>query len=254
MLPSVIFSIAYLFCFGDPLHSSISKIARSLIYGTGHMWFLPMLFACFIYTWIIHRLRLKPIIVLLLIFLSSIIFTSAQASLEYSGYYLFFFYLGFSIKVYKFNPMPYTRLRYIFLLAAISVVCFVAVNALNIKEMIPEEVTRSLKVCLLYIYAQLALQFTYSLPGTLAFYLFCLRLLYVKHIAVSPCITKLAGMCFGVYLFQEFIIKGIYYYSPIPQWVGPYALPWVCCMLALPLSMLCTQALLSTRLGRRLIG
>lgn len=63
ILPSIIFSILYCIIFYDINHP-INEIAYSIINGAGHMWFLPMLFWCFVGVYIAEKLKIKPIYVL----------------------------------------------------------------------------------------------------------------------------------------------------------------------------------------------
>lgn len=46
-IPSVIFSIAYIFLFVDDV--SFSHIVNGILSGVGHLWFLPMLFWVFVF-------------------------------------------------------------------------------------------------------------------------------------------------------------------------------------------------------------
>lgn len=59
LLPSLLFSIVYYLLFYDldvPLHSILLK----LLNGCGHLWFLPMIFWCFVICYILERLRVTP--------------------------------------------------------------------------------------------------------------------------------------------------------------------------------------------------
>lgn len=54
LLPCVVFSVIY-YCFFYDFHRPIYVIAYSIIQGTGHLWFLPMLFWCFIFTSLVEK-------------------------------------------------------------------------------------------------------------------------------------------------------------------------------------------------------
>jgi hypothetical protein len=256
LIPSILFSIAYLYILKDPSQNTLYENISSIFYGVGHMWYLPMLFSCFVVTWFFHRLHWKPYIVLILLFL--------LMSLDFSGfyllarfairpYYLLFFYMGFCLKAYSFDPMPYATWKNILLSTVCSAVCFYIVIAFRLGGQIS-----LLPVELPHVYVLLKatdfFRFFYTLPATAALYLFCMRIVYIKHITLPQRLVNLTGMCFGVYLFQQIILMYMYYHTPLPQHVSPYALPWIGFIVAMTLSLLLTKLTLSTRIGRWLMG
>ena len=54
MIPCMVFSLLYILLFGH-ITQPIQKTLYGLMNGVGHMWFLPMLFWCFVGTWIIEK-------------------------------------------------------------------------------------------------------------------------------------------------------------------------------------------------------
>ena len=48
IVPSVVFSLAYI-CLIENTSTGALSLIENIISGTGHMWFLPMLFICFIF-------------------------------------------------------------------------------------------------------------------------------------------------------------------------------------------------------------
>ena len=67
-------------------------------------------------------------------------------------------------------------------------------------------------------------------------------------------LIKLGGLCFGVYLLQQFILMGLYYYTELPVILGCYWLPWVGFLIALIGSLVFAWLLVKTKVGRFLIG
>ena len=60
ILPSIIFSVLYLLMFNRPGSLGIKEQLDSAMYilnGAGHLWFLPMLFWCFILMWILKEIH-----------------------------------------------------------------------------------------------------------------------------------------------------------------------------------------------------
>lgn len=67
-------------------------------------------------------------------------------------------------------------------------------------------------------------------------------------------LIRLGGLCFGVYLLQQFILIGLYRYTQLPSLLGCYVLPWLGFMVALVGSVLISQLLVKTKTGKFLIG
>ena len=67
-------------------------------------------------------------------------------------------------------------------------------------------------------------------------------------------LIRLGGLCFGVYLLQQFILKGLYNYTNFPTILGCYWLPWVGFVVTLISSVLIAFLMVKTKVGRFLIG
>lgn len=257
LIPSIIFSAAYLFLLGDPsqlnLLHKISAIAR----GYGHLWFLPMLFMCFVSTWIIHKLTIKPRYVIPALLILSIgnyyIFDIILGYLDIDSFFMLYFYCGFCIKAYRINPMPYATKKMISLCVCLATIMFVTTYMLDTFSWIT---TRYLSIPPfggINIHDSF-IRHTYAIPGLAALYLWSMRYVYTDGKTLSRHLQSLVGTCFGVYLFQEFILKIIYYHTNIPSYLSPYALPWIGFIVALSLSLILSKAFLATKIGRWLIG
>lgn len=68
--------------------------------------------------------------------------------------------------------------------------------------------------------------------------LLCTSYVYINRKQISGRTIQLGSYCFGVYLFQQFIIVAIYYYSSLPVFVDAKVLPWFVYVVALLLSIL----------------
>lgn len=79
-------------------------------------------------------------------------------------------------------------------------------------------------------------------------------LLKRKYIHVTPLMINLSTLCFGVYIYQQFILKIIYYQLDGLTLVTPWLLPWTGLLITLILSLLLSHYTLKTRLGKFLIG
>ena len=98
IIPSIIFSLLYTTMFYGK-EVVFPRYLYDLACGIGHMWYLPMLFVCFLTTWVIQRIKINEHLKLvILLFLA--IFSAKMPSLfriNTISYYLFFFYFGFYI-------------------------------------------------------------------------------------------------------------------------------------------------------------
>lgn len=75
-----------------------------------------------------------------------------------------------------------------------------------------------------------------------------------KHIQIPGFFVCLNTYCFGMYLFQQFILQILYYNTPLFVTVGPFWSPWVAIIITLILSYFFTLLLRLTRVGRFIIG
>ena len=74
-----------------------------------------------------------------------------------------------------------------------------------------------------------------------------------RKLTVPQWVVGLNGVCFGVYLFQQFILQILYYKTQLPSLVGPYWLPWFGLFVTLVLSYALTKLSLKTKIGRKLM-
>ena len=65
---------------------------------------------------------------------------------------------------------------------------------------------------------------------------------------------QVGGLCMGVYLFQQFILMGIYSYTSLSSVTNPYVMPWIAFAVALFGSLFLSYIFRLTKIGRFLIG
>lgn len=217
IIPSIIFSICYILLFGD-IHQSPAHTIYDIVNGAGHMWFLPMLFWCFIAIWIIGNYFPKPRIVLpILLVLSICPEISLPFRLSNTQYYLFYFYAGYCIQGKQFNLTRFYKTSYAIALSLVFLVLFYTLTMLGWR--IPP-ISRIARI----IYSSLGL----------------VLLFYFAGIIDSKCpkplpgwILKIGSLCMGVYLVQQFILKALYQHTSLPTALGPIWLPWAGFIIAL---------------------
>ena len=71
---------------------------------------------------------------------------------------------------------------------------------------------------------------------------------------LSQWIIRFGNLCMGVYLLQQFILKGLYNHTSLPEVLGCYWLPWMGFVITLICSVLITFLMMKTKSGRFLIG
>ena len=93
----------------------------------------------------------------------------------------------------------------------------------------------------------------YALAGIAFIYVLTNHILKTKKLNIPTWVKDLNTTCFGVYLFQQFILQILYYKTSLPSIVGSYWLPWIGLIVTLIISYILTKLSLKTRLGRQLI-
>ena len=76
----------------------------------------------------------------------------------------------------------------------------------------------------------------------------------VKHSDTSKwnLLLKLSDSCFGVYIFQQFILK-IIEHTQFPENANPYLYPWVAFVISLVASLVLTIFIRKTKFGSQLL-
>ena len=96
VVPGIIFSTAYIACFDSEIFKS-GGIILEILNGTGHLWFLPMLFCCFIMAYGINTVKGHDNFKFALCFIMSLcsgLLPLSVFRINSACYYILFFYLG----------------------------------------------------------------------------------------------------------------------------------------------------------------
>ncbi len=251
ILPSIIFSALYYVFFYK--YEGVGKAFYSIINGCGHMWFLPMLFWCFVGGWLLEKVKIDLPWKLLFLFFLNIFwlnFVPLPFQLNRAIPYLFFFYVG--VLVYKYSSFLKMHLswKYLVLSWVTFLIVFVLFRPLR-DVLIPNDTNGRIINGLIMAGNNLCL-LLYGITGLLAFYY--TAVFYTQRKEINSFIVQLASFCFGIYLFQQFILQFLYYKTSFPAFVGPYWLPWCGFVIAISCSIMLSVFLLRTKVGRFLIG
>ena len=256
IIPSILFSIIYYLLFYNLSDFSILSFIYDIINGCGHMWFLPMLFWTTIIAYVIDKIDIHPLLKLVGVCcfpLLSII--PAPLRLSTALYYIPFFYAG--ILVYRnrdaiINKIC-SRLSFSVLIGSILVVVFISTTFLN-RDILPILSNSDSIIVKGVIYAcKRYSQLICAVCGIAFIYSIVNYLIHVKKIQIPKWFIELNATCFGVYLFQQFILQILYYKTSLPSLAGSYWLPWVGLVVTLILSYLLTKLSLKTKIGRQMM-
>lgn len=155
-------------------------------------------------------------------------------------YYFFFFYLG---QVFWQNRSIFfsnLTLRKMLSLWLLFVVMFVGLRILkaNVMEMAEGNIPFVQKV--VFSIVSKACQLTYASFGLTA--IFATGLFVTSKHKLSDWYIGLGNLCFGVYIFQEFILKYLYYFSELPRNCPPHVIPWVSFTITIIFSLCLSKA------------
>ena len=256
LLPSVVFSIVYVALFYDIKGQTVGELLLTILSGAGHMWYLPMLYWVMLMCYGIDKINcsnwLKILGVAVLPILSILPF---PLRIDRAVYYVLFFYLG--MVIYRNRDAIISRIKSLrqVVLSFLIFVCIYAVGLYIAESGIMDPYTNSGNLIEKAIAIEVVkyVKIVYCILGIIFIYILVNYFLEVKKVRVTPWVINISGLCFGIYLFQQFILQILYYKTTLPSLVGPYWLPWVGLVITLILSYLLTKLSLKTKLGRQLM-
>lgn len=252
IIPSVIFSVLYYFCFMYKQEDFGIGVVKEWIRGVAHMWFLPMLFWCFLITRIILPFSDKhyKFVVFISVIASIMSFLPLPLQIDKCLYYIPFFLVGVSCGrgVIRSIYPPNKKLVLICALFLVFFVLFTKQNSFLLS--IIDDYSISMKF-ILYSLINVG-KIVYSGLGVFLIYLIMCRV-KAKDTEVSPSLIKLSECCFGVYLIQQFVLVYLYDYTTLPIKIHYLMVPWICFFIALLVSILFSYSLRQTTIGRNII-
>jgi len=251
--------------------------------GIEHLWFLPMLFWCFLACWLIDRLLqwlhnrheawFRPVGWLLLIMLAGVSLlrvTGLKMGLSRVPYFLFYFYFGYWLRMVACMKgitwdaaAEGKRSPWVFILLWVLYLFFLLMHLQATHLTLPgctfecPSWPRGYSLFVLHL-----LSFAHTTCGILALY-FTVDYWLSRHRSAdsqpSSFLRECSRLCYGVYVFHMFFMKPIYYNTAFPAWccgseVGVWLMPWMVLAVTMGFSILATWILLKTRFGRFLIG
>ena len=215
------------------------------------MWFLPMLFWCFIMVWIFEQIKVSDgFKIAILVCLNLFFVVSLPLRLSMTATYLIYFYGGYVI--YKHSAVIKSSLTSKHIIWCWVVFIFLFVVFRPLKETLIIGNGENILSKALTISGKHACQLIYGSVGTISFYITAVWYTQRKQLKIFT--LKLASLCFGIYLFHQFVLQLLYYHTSLSPVVGPYWLPWIGFAFAFIVSLLLSVFSSNTKLGRILLG
>lgn len=254
IIPSIVFSLIYILIFNPHLFYDPLKLIYSALEGYGHMWYLPMLFWCFIGIVLVEKSRITALQGIILFSVLSILsYFHLPLRLKYTMYYMVFFYGGYIIGKQSLDIKRLVSIKYIlfFLLCYGSIfiftqLYFIPMVQLNNNISIEHKIIGSITIRIFH--------FLYAWCGTIAIVLISMFLIQKCQLKISTTLVKIGTLTFGIYIFQQFILKWLYYHTIFVNLIPDYLIPWIAFGITLILSFFATILLRSNKYGRYLIG
>ena len=256
LLPSVVFSAIYVALLYDTTSRSVGNLLLTIVSGAGHMWYLPMLYWVMLMCYAVDKLECSNKWKILgLIALPVLSILPLPLQINRAVYYALFFYLG--MLIFRNRDVIISKIKSIkqVLLSLFIFVCIYAVGLYVREGGLMDVYTDSVNLITKAISIEIMeyIKIIYCTLGIIFIYILVNYFLEVKKVRVAPWVINLSGLCFGIYLFQQFILQILYYKTNLPSLVGPYWLPWVGLVVTLILSYLLTKLSLKTKVGRQLM-
>lgn len=236
LIPSVVFSIAYIFLFHR--NTLDIKSLYTVINGAGHMWFLPMLFWCFIGTYFIDKYSRKLVLVISGVAIVSVLAFPLPFRLGNTLMYLIYFLAGYLVSS---NNICLSRSRKKYICGIlVFIICF-CINFITrtnacISWLIFNRVVHLIgSCCVIYV-------------------LFSYFNSKFGNSKLPSYINEFACACFGIYLIQQFVLQFLYYHTALPQHIHQLTLPWAAALITIIVSYLTVKILIKTKIGKFLLG
>ena len=251
IIPSIIFSIAYVFLFYKDMDTA-KKIHR-ILSGAGHLWFLPMLFWNFLIGFFlikisIHKLSYKILLVISLFIIAfvSSMFIPNILGISKALSFTVYFYIGIQLYEYRETIIKHLSLNRIFSGFVIFTLIFLLSELVLFK-------LRPIQTEIIVNAYSIASKLVISLVGVLCFYVLVLYFVEKKNIVPNNIFRNLSKKTYGIYVFHQFILQYVIYDLKLYDKIDYRIAPLVFFVIAIISSLLLTNIFLRLKVGKYLI-
>lgn len=234
-IPCIFFSIiyAFLFIWKDASSISIPMILKVIVYGAGHMWFLPMTFAVYTLLKIVQPIVDRHPLSSFLCCICLVPFASIvpdQVLLYFPFIILGYIIYGHTqiLEIYAFHLL--------FLWLIVFVARCYAMDYITISKV------------------SIIMRFLSNLTSALAFWGLSMKAVKQFNERTSKFVSVLSKCAFGAYLLQEFIIRFIIYHTSIFFYCNSIIYPWIIAFIAVPVSFGISYIGNRTKIGNVLLS
>ena len=221
----------------------------SIMNGIAHLWYLPMLFWCFIFEFAIHKYFRNNKFIYPLLFLIAILpYPTLPLHINSSLYYLLFFHTGKIFFENRGRFLQFSKGR-ILIIFAIYICLFVGGSIARESEQLNPAEASSLLNKAFIIWISSTIRLIYSYLAVILYYSIFLKIsVRIKDNAYNK-FKFVAIHSFGIYLLQEIFLRIIYYKTPLCQESG-FWYPWIGFAIAFVCSLLCSVILSKFRITK----
>ena len=90
--------------------------------------------------------------------------------------------------------------------------------------------------------------------GVIALYLTACHFTTQEGFKPQPWVISASDNCYGIYVYHQFVLTLLYFFTPFVSFVHPLLVPWLGFVIIMTVSLLLTWLTLKTNTGRFLIG
>lgn len=255
IIPCIFWGIVFILILSsDPNWGSYTTY-YSLFNGVGHLWFLPMLFWCFILEYILNKFIKRPYIGLIMVGIVAILpYPTLPLRFNNSLYYLFFFNLGYVLYSQKkrFKQILHKiKNRYIFFSLVVYLALFMYTTTLLEKPSLDISLSDSLLEKAGVASIRNILRLILSIMVFAIYYIVSLKISKTIPEKFFNMVYFISVNSFGIYLLQEIVIRLFYYKTDLPVVFGSFT-PWIVFVLASTISTAISYALVRNKITRNL--
>lgn len=223
--------------------------------GAGHLWFLPMLFWCFLGLWVIDHYKLPPLPTLLALWFMSIV--PASMAIHFLGFsktfhFMFYIFLGYFLRMNHIYIIRNENWKKICLICGIAYFIIISCNSIYLQPHLAESDVFTNKV-FIYIVNEFV-HSVYTVLGLIALLLAVVNITEDNQYRPGPLVLEANSICYGVYVFHQFVLLYLYYNTKIPLYLNDFLLPLFMFFTTLSISVALTCLFKKTKIGGFLIG
>ena len=255
LVPCIFWGIVFILIFSSGTNWRNYAVYYSLFNGVAHLWFLPMIFWCFILEYIFNKFIKRPYIVLIIIGIVAVLpYPTLPLRFNNSLYYLFFFNLGyvlFGLRDRFMQLLQKIKSGYIIFFVIIYLLLFMFTTNLLENPYYDMSLADSALEKARIALTRNILRLILAVMVFAIYYIISLKIAKTIPEKLSDKVYFISVNSFGIYLLQEIVIRLFYYKTDIPNVLGEFT-PWIVFMLTFTISTAISYVLGRNKITRNL--